>query len=140
MARHRRRLRREHGSAGRKALQGDELFGAVCAPYTTRNKPGKCVNVERAGGACADANTCYSETCTGGKCVAGGKCNCGAAALRVARRFATLNTQPVKLLFFDRVADAYRTDDFELAAFNRSCSGVAVATLLCHHWHCHRHG
>jgi len=47
---------------------GDELFGAVCAPYTTCNKAGKCVNVERAGGACADANTCYSETCTGGKC------------------------------------------------------------------------
>lgn len=54
---------------------GEDLFGTVCAPYTTCDKMNKCVTVERAGGACSDANSCYSDTCTGGKCVAGGKCN-----------------------------------------------------------------
>ncbi len=51
------------------------LGGDICAPNWRCNKAKTCIVEERAGGSCESADICYSGTCTGGKCVAGGKCN-----------------------------------------------------------------
>ncbi len=69
------------GSCTRKPTDGEPCAAdfsskkVICAPYTVCNKSTTCVNLERTGGACESASICYSGTCTGGKCVAGGKCN-----------------------------------------------------------------
>ncbi|GEM_PF-780374 len=73
-------LRMVDGTCTKKPKAGEPcgvglLGGDICAPNWRCNQDKKCIVEERVGGACESADICYSGTCTGGKCVAGGQCN-----------------------------------------------------------------
>ncbi len=56
---------------------------STCGPYAVC-VAGKCADKQRIGGACTSTEACYSERCTGGKCVAGLACEPSAPGVDLA--------------------------------------------------------
>jgi hypothetical protein len=55
------------------AVSGLDADNLLCAPYA-RCETGTCRALQNLGGACQEADTCYSEACVGGVCAAAGTC------------------------------------------------------------------